>query len=125
MGLRMGAVFALMGGFVNWFPLIVGLTINPKWLKVQFMIIFLGVNMTFFPIHFLGLAGMPRRYSDYPDRFMFCNVIARVGSIISIVSVIFFFIHFMRVISKASSSYLKKPYKNFIRNNTFLSSDKS
>merc|ERR550519_559093 len=42
----MGAVFALMGGFVNWFPLIVGLTINPKWLKVQFMIIFLGVNMS-------------------------------------------------------------------------------
>merc|ERR1712212_532447 len=88
--LRMGAVFALMGGFVNWFPLIVGLTINPKWLKVQFMIIFLGVNMTFFPMHFLGLAGIPRRYSDYPDRFMYWNVFASIGSIISTVSVIFF-----------------------------------
>jgi len=88
--LRIGAVFALIGAFINWFPLIVGLTINPKWLKIQFLIIFIGVNLTFFPIHFLGLAGIPRRYSDYPDRFIFWNVIARVGSIISIVSVIFF-----------------------------------
>jgi len=88
--LRIGAVFALIGAFINWFPLMVGLTINPKWLKVQFLIMFVGVNLTFFPIHFLGLAGIPRRYSDYPDSFIFWNVIARVGSIISIVSVIFF-----------------------------------
>merc|ERR1711984_53256 len=51
------------------FALIVGLTINPTWTKIQFMLIFLGVNITFFPIHFLGLAGIPRRYSDYPDTF--------------------------------------------------------
>merc|ERR1712198_170373 len=54
------------------------------------VIIFVGVNITFFPIHFLGLAGIPRRYSDYPDSFMYWNVVARVGSIISVVSVIFF-----------------------------------
>ena len=87
--LRMGAVFALMGGIVNWFPIITGLTINPIWLKAQFLVIFIGVNFTFFPIHFLGLAGMPRRYSDYPDMFTNWNVIARAGSIISIVSVFF------------------------------------
>jgi len=88
--LRMGAVFALIGGFVNWFPLMTGLTINPQWLKIQFFGIFLGVNLTFFPIHFLGLAGMPRRYSDYPDQYLIWNSVARVGSLITTISVIIF-----------------------------------
>jgi len=54
------------------------------------MIIFTGVNLTFFYYIFLGLVEIPRRYSDYPDRFIFWNIIARVGSIISIIAVIFF-----------------------------------
>lgn len=86
--LRMGAVFALIAGFNNWFPLITGLTINPDWLKAQFLVIFVGVNTTFFPMHFLGLAGIPRRYSDYPDAIIGWNVVARAGSIISVFSVV-------------------------------------
>jgi len=86
--LRIGAVFALIGALINWFPLMVGLTINPTWTKIQFLLIFVGVNITFFPMHFLGLAGMPRRYSDYPDTFATWNVIARIGSIVSVISVI-------------------------------------
>jgi len=88
--LRIGAVFALLGGFVNWFSLFTGLTLNPLFLKAQFFVIFVGVNVTFFPIHFLGLAGMPRRYSDFPDYYIGWNFLARVGSIISIFSVILF-----------------------------------
>merc|ERR1712048_907501 len=68
--LRIGAVFALIGRIIQWFPLIVGLSLHYRLAKVQYALIFIGVNLTFFPMHFLGLAGIPRRYSDYPDIFI-------------------------------------------------------
>jgi heme/copper-type cytochrome/quinol oxidase subunit 1 len=87
----MGAVFAIFGGFYYWFEKMFGIKYNELYARIHFWTFFIGVNITFFPMHFLGLAGMPRRIPDYPDAYFAWNYIASIGSVISIIASLFFF----------------------------------
>lgn len=88
--LSMGAVFAVFAGVTFWYPVVRGVLLAERGTQLQFMIIFIGVNLTFFPQHFLGLQGIPRRYSDYPDSFSTWNVVSSSGSLVRIVGVFVF-----------------------------------
>jgi hypothetical protein len=88
--LSMGAVFALFAGFYYWFPKITGIYYNELYAKIHFWALFFGVNLTFFPMHFLGLSGMPRRIPDYPDAFYFWNAVSSFGSLLSGVAFLLF-----------------------------------
>jgi cytochrome c oxidase subunit 1 len=88
--LSIGAVFAIFAGFTYWPPLITNITIHKRWLKIQFWLMFIGVNMTFFPQHFLGLSGIPRRYTDYGDNHVTWNATSSQGSIVSLVELLLF-----------------------------------
>jgi heme/copper-type cytochrome/quinol oxidase subunit 1 len=103
----MGAVFSMLGGVYFWFEKIVGVQYSEILAQIHFWSFFVGVNLTFFPMHFLGVAGMPRRIPDYPDAFMTFNKLASWGSYVSAISSLFFFF----VVYEAISSSRKVEYK--------------
>jgi heme/copper-type cytochrome/quinol oxidase subunit 2 len=89
--LSMGVVFAIFSGFYHWFPKMTGIKLNEILSAIHFWSFFVGVNLTFFPMHYLGFMGMPRRVGDYPEIFALWNKCATFGSNISIISFILFF----------------------------------
>jgi cytochrome c oxidase subunit 1 len=102
--LSMGAVFSIFAGFYFWIGKITGFAYNETLGKIHFWLFFFGVNITFFPMHFLGLAGMPRRIPDYPDAFAGWNAVASFGSVMSLLSAFLFLIVVLELF------YKKRPF---------------
>lgn len=84
--LSMGAVYALLAGFYYWIGKITGYQYNEVWGQIHFWIFTIAINLIFFPMHFLGLAGMPRRIPDYPDAFQYWNSFMTLGSNMTLIS---------------------------------------
>jgi cytochrome c oxidase subunit 1 len=90
--LSVAAVFGIFAGWYFWFPKMTGYQYSESIGRMHFWLTFIGTNVAFFPMHFLGLGGMPRRYADYPDAFELWNKVASVGAYIAALGLAFFFV---------------------------------
>nr|YP_007183184.1 cytochrome c oxidase subunit I [Dictyocaulus viviparus]AFV32103.1 cytochrome c oxidase subunit I [Dictyocaulus viviparus] len=88
--LSLGAVFGIFTGLTLWWGFFTGLSYNKLYMFVVFFLMFVGVNLTFFPLHFVGLQGFPRKYMDYPDVYSNWNIVSSFGSIISVFGLFLF-----------------------------------
>jgi len=110
--LSMGVVFGLFAGFYYWIEYLLGMKYSTHLGKIHFILTFVGVNITFFPMHFLGLAGMPRRIPDYPDVYWTWNYYSSIGSLITVIGLFFFFLLLYNMVSLRTMgiSYLNELY---------------
>ena len=108
--LSMGAVFSIFAGFYYWINKITGNMYSELLGQVHFWLFFIGVNLTFFPMHFLGLAGMPRRIPDYADAYSAFNTVASFGSLLSVMSALLFF--YIAYNTLAQSNFKASPWIN-------------
>ena len=88
--LSLGVVFSIFAGFIHFFPVFTGVSLKPGVVISHFLVIFCGVNLTFFPMHFIGLSGAPRRYFDFADFFELSNEVSSLGSLISLCGIFLF-----------------------------------
>lgn len=110
--LSIGAVFAIFCGFYHWFPFFYGISFNMILRQLHFWIMFVGVNLTFFPQHFLRLARIPRRYNDFPDFFLSWNVVSSFRSVLSTISVLVFLVVIWERFYYGSVSVIKESKVN-------------
>lgn len=108
--LSMGAVFGLFAGFYYWLTKITGFLYIEELARIHFWITFIGVNLTFFPMHFLGLSGMPRRIPDYPEAYCFFNYLESFGSFVSLIGIFFFFYFLFCVFTKKTEQEYHNSY---------------
>lgn len=104
--LSMGAVFAIFSGAYHWFPIIIGKPLNEFFGNIHFWLTFIGVNLTFFPMHYLGLMGMPRRIPDYAVEYTYWNSICTKGSLITVIGLFVFL--FVIALSVYNSKFKKR-----------------
>jgi len=105
--MAIAAIFAIFGGFLYWLPKMSGKMYSEGFAKLQFWVFFIGVNVLFFPQHFSGLAGMPRRIPDYPDNYVGWNYVSSIGALITMIGTFMFFAliwHALRSSEKAAAN---------------------
>ena len=103
--LSLGAVFSIFAGWYYWFPKMFGITYSETLAKLHFWMMFIGANILFFPQHFLGLAGMPRRYADYPDAYAGWNYVSSIGAYITAAStILFLFIMLLAIVRREKAA---------------------
>ena len=102
--LSLGAVFAIFAGFYYWFPKMTGKLYSERLGKLHFWLMFISANLTFFPMHFLGLAGMPRRYVDYPDAYAGWNLVASYGAYLGGLATLLFLYILFRAFTRGAQA---------------------